>query len=62
MSLSSELLEEFSGEIGNWTLIPSGCGVFEITIDGELVFSKKALDRYPDAQEIRLEIKQAVAG
>ena len=62
MSLSSELLEEFSGEIANWTLIPSGGGVFEITIDGELVFSKKALDRYPDAQEIRLEIKQAVAG
>ena len=56
------MLEEFSGEIGNWTLIPSGGGVFEITIDGELVFSKKALDRYPDAQEIRLEIKQAVAG
>lgn len=62
MSLSSELLEEFSGEIANWTLIPSGGGVFEITIDGELVFSKKALDRYPDAQEIRLKIKQAVAG
>ena len=62
MSLSAELLEEFSGEIASWTLIPSGGGVFEITINGEVVFSKKAQDRYPETAEIRLEIEQLIAG
>ncbi|MCP4292349.1 MAG: SelT/SelW/SelH family protein [bacterium] len=33
-------------------LLASGGGVFEVEIDGELVFSKKALDRFPDDQEI----------
>jgi len=27
-------------------------GVFEITVDGKKVFSKKALGRFPDAGEI----------
>ena len=30
----------------------SGGGVFEITIDGELKFSKKALGRFPTDEEI----------
>jgi len=33
-------------------LIPSSGGVFEVTVDGDLVFSKKALDRFPDPEEI----------
>jgi len=30
----------------------SGGGVFEITVDGELRFSKKALGRFPTEEEI----------
>jgi selenoprotein W-related protein len=33
-------------------LVPSGGGVFEITADGRLVFSKKALGRFPNAGEV----------
>jgi len=33
-------------------LIPSGGGVFEVTVDGRLVFSKKALGRFPDDGEV----------
>jgi selenoprotein W-related protein len=33
-------------------LIPSAGGVFEVEADGELVFSKKALDRFPEDEEI----------
>ena len=36
-------------------MIPSGGGVYEVTVDGDLVFSKKALDRFPeDGEVIRL--------
>jgi selT/selW/selH-like putative selenoprotein len=33
-------------------LIPSKGGVFEVTLDGRLLFSKKALKRFPAYQEI----------
>jgi selenoprotein W-related protein len=34
------------------TLTPSGGGVFEVRLDGRLVFSKKALGRHPQPGEI----------
>ncbi|MBU8869350.1 MAG: Rdx family protein [Gemmatimonadales bacterium] len=37
-------------------LIPSADGVFEVEVDGVLVFSKKALDRFPEDDEIFREI------
>ena len=37
-------------------LIPSSGGVFEVTVDGELIFSKQALDRFPEHVEIFQEI------
>jgi selenoprotein W-related protein len=37
-------------------LIPSDGGVFEVAINGRLVFSKKALDRFPAEEEIFAEI------
>jgi len=36
----------------NAELIKSGGGVFEVRKDGELIFSKKELRRFPDASEI----------
>ena len=34
------------------TLLKSGGGVFEITVDGKLGFSKKATGRFPTRDEI----------
>lgn len=39
-------------------LVRSGGGVFEITIDGELKFSKKALGRFPTDEEIEALAKR----
>jgi selenoprotein W-related protein len=33
-------------------LVGSGGGVFEVTVDGELVFSKKASGRFPEDGEV----------
>lgn len=33
-------------------MIPSGGGVFEVVADGDLVFSKKKLDRFPEHPEV----------
>jgi selenoprotein W-related protein len=40
-------------DISELTLIPSGGGVFEVMVDGDLVFSKKAEKRHPEYREIQ---------
>ena len=38
-------------------LVASGGGVFEVEVDGSLVFSKRAEDRFPDDGEVVTRIK-----
>ena len=38
-------------------LIAGGGGVFDVTVDGRLVFSKKTLHRFPQAGEISRLVK-----
>ena len=38
-------------------LVKGAGGVFEVSVDGQLVFSKKALDRFPMYQEIPILIQ-----
>ena len=33
-------------------LIPGGGGVFDVSLDGKVLFSKKAVGRYPEPEEI----------
>ena len=33
-------------------LIPGSGGVFEVAADGEVIFSKKKMGRFPEVQEI----------
>jgi selenoprotein W-related protein len=40
-------------------LVPSSGGVFEVTVDGNLVFSKKALRRHAQPGEIMALIKRS---
>jgi selenoprotein W-related protein len=37
-------------------LVASSGGVFEVTVDGTLIFSKKALGRFPEDDEILSKI------
>ena len=50
-SLEVELKNNFPQ--ANISLISSGGGVFEISLNGNLIFSKKALNRFPDDGEIK---------
>ena len=39
-------------------LISSGGGVFEVTLNDKLIFSKRSLNRFPDDGEIEKLIEQ----
>lgn len=48
--------------MAEWTLIPSGGGVFEVMVDDQLVFSKRALKRHAKPGEIYPLVREALAG
>jgi selenoprotein W-related protein len=47
--LEEELKNVAGAEI---VLIPSGGGVFEVAVNGKVVFSKKGMGRFPEEGEI----------
>lgn len=42
--------------IRSWTLIPASGGVFEVVVNGEVVFSKKTLKRHAEPGEAKAAI------
>ncbi len=58
VSLTEELVDEYGTKIKNLNLRPSKGGVFEVAYNGTLIFSKKALDRFPKKSEILQLIEQ----
>ncbi len=47
--MEAELKKEIGAEV---ELVASGGGVFEVTVDGKIVFSKKGLGRFPEDGEL----------
>ena len=52
VGLTDELLQRWAPVIAGIELKPSKGGVFEVILDGELLFSKKALKRHAEAGEV----------
>ena len=46
--MTSKLLNEYKQQIADMKLIPSGGGCFELTVNGELVYSKLKTGQFPD--------------
>lgn len=60
VALARSLLNEHRNNIEELTIIPSSGGVFEITFNGDLVFSKKELERFPEKNEAEDLIKNKI--
>jgi len=50
--MASELLEKYGSDMSGLELIPSGNGVYEVTKNGNLLFSKKKEGRFPELDEV----------
>ncbi len=55
--MADKLLQEFGQAVEGLCLIPSSGGVFEVEVDGNLIFSKRQLKRHATWEEIRDAIK-----
>jgi len=50
--LASRVLNTFKQRVSGLTLVPSGGGCFELTANGELLYSKLKTGQFPDEQAI----------
>jgi len=60
MQVTGELLANYQHVIDRLELVMGSKGVFEVKMDGELIFSKKALHRHPEPGETVQLFKERV--
>jgi selenoprotein W-related protein len=57
VSLSEAIMDALGEKFGALKLIPSDGGRFEVTLDGELIYSKLKTGDFPENQEVLQQIK-----
>ncbi|WP_437580990.1 SelT/SelW/SelH family protein [Sorangium sp. So ce887] len=58
--LAQELLITFPDEI-DVLLSPGASGLFDVTLDGDLLFSRAAAERFPEPKELKQAIRDRIA-
>ncbi len=51
----------FATELGEVALVPGREGVFDVRLDGDIVFSRKVAKRFPDSKEIKQLVRDRIA-
>jgi selenoprotein W-related protein len=59
--MTQELLVTFEEELGAVALRPGTGGVFQVSVDGEVVWSRKAEGRFPEMKELKQRVRDKVA-
>lgn len=59
--MAQELLVTFESELGGVTLRPGSGGVFEVRIDGDVVWSRSQEGRFPELPELKRRVRDRVA-
>ncbi len=54
----ADLLKELEPEIAELTLVPSDGGVYEVTVNGKLIYSKKQTLRHAQPGEVMELLKK----
>ena len=50
--MASRILTEFKQKVSTLTLVPSGGGCFELSANGDLLYSKLKTGQFPDEQGV----------
>jgi selenoprotein W-related protein len=59
--IAQELLTTFETELGEVALVPGEGGVFDVRLDGELLYSRASQGRFPEAKELKQLVRDRVA-
>jgi selenoprotein W-related protein len=58
---AQELLATFVDELAEVALVPGKGGVFEVRLDGETLWSRKAEHRFPEMAELKQRLRDRIA-
>ncbi len=58
--LAQELLTTFEGELKSVTLQPGTGGIFQVSLNGVLIFNRKEVGRFPESKELKQLIRDVI--
>ena len=59
--MAQELLTTFEGEIDEVSLQPGSGGIFEVTANGQRIWSRHESGRFPDIKELKQLVRDVIA-
>lgn len=59
--MAQELLTTFQTEIGEVALVPGTGGIFDVRADGDLLWSRKQQERFPEMKELKQLVRDRIA-
>ena len=58
--MAQEVLSTFSLEVGEVILVPGTGGIFEIALDGELIWERKRDGGFPDVKQLKQMVRDRI--
>ena len=58
--LAQEVLSTFSLEMGEVILVPATGGIFEIALDGEVIWERKRDGGFPDVKQLKQMVRDRI--
>lgn len=58
---AQELLTTFEDDLAEVSLVPGSGGVFDVRLDGEMVWSRSGEGRFPEAKELKQRVRDRIA-
>lgn len=59
--LAQELLTTFQADLGEVALLPGTGGIFEVRLDGHVIWSRAGEGRFPELKELKQRVRDVVA-
>jgi selenoprotein W-related protein len=59
--MAQELLSTFADELGEVALAPGQGGVFQIRVDGDLIWDRAVQGGFPDVKELKQFVRDRIA-
>lgn len=59
--IAQELLQTFGEDLGEVALIPGSGGIYEIAVDGQVIWDRKADGGFPGPRDIKQRLRDLIA-
>ena len=60
MRVAQEIMSEYQHKMVSLTLLTGDKGIFDVKVNGTLIYSKHATGRFPELGEVRSELQKTI--